>query len=163
MTAAQATVQRGLLAVLFLLAPTVLRAQQPAAPLGPKTGQEAETVKPRNPPSAEAIARWISELDSDVFDSRENATVKLVEAGLPAIGPVKKVLADSGSLEVTTRALHVLRELGLANDLDTQDAARSALEELARDPTSVGRRAATAIIWLNEQRSAQTIVALEKL
>ncbi|HZL89988.1 MAG TPA: PDZ domain-containing protein [Pirellulaceae bacterium] len=162
MTAAQATVRGGLLAAIGLLAPALLLAQQPAPATG-KADQVPAAGKPRNPPSAEAIARWISDLDSDVFDNRENATVRLVEAGLPAIGPVKKVLQDTGSLEVTTRALHVLRELGLATDLDTQDAARLALEELARDPTSIGRRAATTIAWLNEQRSAQTIAALEKL
>ena len=38
-------------------------------------------------PTAEAIARWIVELDSDVFDNRENATLKLVEAGAAAVEP----------------------------------------------------------------------------
>jgi PDZ domain-containing protein len=164
MTAAQATVRWGLLAAACgLLGSAWVQAQEPPAPATPQANQVPAAVKPGPPPSAEAIARWLAELDSDVFDSRENATARLVEAGLPAIGPVKKVLLESGSLEVTTRGLHVLRELGLSTDLDTQDAARTALEELARDPTSVGRRATSAIAWLNEQRSAQTIAALEKL
>jgi PDZ domain-containing protein len=118
---------------------------------------------PRNPPSPELIARWIAELDSDVFDNRENATLKLVDAGAGAVEPIKKTLQTSGSLEVTTRAFHVLRQLGLSAELDVQEAARSALEELAREPTSVGRRAEAAIALLNEQRSTQTIEALEKL
>lgn len=120
-------------------------------------------AKPRDPATPQAIEHWIGELDSDVFDNRENATLKLVEAGAPAVEPVKKILQTSGSLEVTTRALHVLRELGLSADLDVQEAARTALEDLAREPTSVGRRADGAIAWLNDQRSSQTIDALEKL
>lgn len=120
-------------------------------------------AKPRDLPSAETIARWIVELDSDVFDNRENATLKLVEAGAPAVEPIKKVLQTSGSLEVTTRALHALRELALSVDLEVQEAARTALEELAREPTSIGRRSEAAIAWLNDQRSTQTIDALEKL
>lgn len=164
MTAAQATVRWGLLAAACgLLGPAWVQAQEPPAPATPQANQVPAAVKPGPPPSAAAIARWLAELDSDVFDSRENATASLVGAGLPAIGPLKKVLLESGSLEVTTRGLHVLRELGLSTDLDTQDAARTALEELARDPTSVGRRATSAIAWLNEQRSTQTIAALEKL
>ena len=129
------------------------------------TAQEATSPagKPRNPPSSEMLARWIADLDSDVFDNRENATLKLVEAGQGAVEPVKKVLQSSGSLEVTTRGLHVLKELGLSIDLETQEAAREALDQLSREPTSVGRRAGAAIALLNEQRSAQTIAALEKL
>jgi hypothetical protein len=164
MTAAQATVRWGLLAAACgLCAAAWLHSQEPPAPQTPQANQVPAPQQPRAKPSAETIAQWIRDLDSDVFDTRENATVKLVETGLPAIGPVKKVLLESGSLEVTTRAMHVLRELGLSTELDTQDAARASLEELARDPTSVGRRAAAAIVWLNEQRSAQTIAALEKL
>ncbi|MEX2027602.1 MAG: PDZ domain-containing protein, partial [Pirellulaceae bacterium] len=133
------------------------------APPPPRGNPAAATAKPRDPPSGETIARWISELDSDVFDNRENATLKLVEAGAPAVEPIKKVLQTSGSLEVTTRALHALRELALSIDLEVQEAARTALEELAKEPTSIGRRSEGAIAWLNDQRSSQTIDALEKL
>src|SRR5688572_3931612 len=55
------------------------------APPPPSGNPSPPAAKPRDPPSPETIARWISELDSDVFDNRENATVKLVEAGAPAV------------------------------------------------------------------------------
>ncbi len=122
-----------------------------------------DAPQPRKAAAPEGISRWILELDSDVFDNRENASLKLSQAGVPAVDPVKKVLQTSGSLEVTTRALHVLRELGMSTDLETQEAARDALEELAREPTSIGRRCETVIVWLNDQRSNMTIEALEKL
>ncbi|HUE70244.1 MAG TPA: PDZ domain-containing protein [Pirellulaceae bacterium] len=144
-----------------LLAASLACAQE--APPPPGGNPASSAAKPRDPPSAETIARWIVELDSDVFDNRENATLKLVEAGAPAVEPIKKVLQTSGSLEVTTRALHALRELALSVDLEVQEAARAALEELAREPTSIGRRSEAAIAWLNDQRSTQTIEALEKL
>ena len=131
----------------------------------PAFAQDASLINKKSPapPSPEDIARWVADLDSDVFDNRENATLKLVEAGPAAVEPVKKVLQTSGSLEVTTRGLHVLKELGLSIDLETQEAAREALENLASEPTSVGRRAHAAIALLNDQRSSQTIDALEKL
>lgn len=164
MRVAQPITRGGLIAAAFTITAAVsLCAQDPPVAAPPQSGQSPPPAEPRDPPSAGAIARWIGELDSDVFDTRENATLKLIEAGMPAVTPIKKVLQSSGSLEVTTRALHVLRELGMSTDLDVQDGARSALEELARDPTSIGRRASAAIAWLNEQRSSQTIDALEKL
>jgi hypothetical protein len=137
-----------------------------AAWAGSASSQEppaAAGTKAQAPPTADEIARWAAELDSDVFDTRENATLKLAEAGAVAIEPVKKVLEANISLESTTRSLHVLRELGMSNDLEVQELARGALEDLARKPTSIGRRASAAIAWLNEQRAVQTADALEKL
>jgi hypothetical protein len=151
----------GLLAAGLLLASAV-GAQDAPAPVS-RNSSPAATSQPKDPPTPETIARWITELDSDVFDNRESATLKLAEAGVPAVAPIKKILQTSGSLEVTTRALHVLRELALSVDLEVQEAARAALEELAREPTLIGRRSEAAIAWLNDQRSTQTIDALEKL
>lgn len=153
-----ATTRLSAMLLLGLLAVTSAAGQESAgnAPV------KADQVK-GDQASADQVARWIAELDSDSFDSRENASERLVKAGLPAVSPLKEALTASTSLEVTTRAFHILRELGLSTDLDTQDAARTALEELSRDPTSVGRRAESAIAWLNEQRASQTIEALQKL
>lgn len=142
---------------LMLLAVASAVAQEPSAER-PSQAQSAV-----NAPSSEDIERWIAELDSDVFDNREAATLKLISAEAAAIEPVTRVLEQSGSLEVTTRGLLVLKELGLSDDLDVQDASRTALEKLAATPTSIGRRAKTSIAQLNRQRSAQTIAALEKL
>lgn len=131
--------------------------------LGSISAQEAkEPALPKRPATPEEIAKWAQDLNSDEFLARENATLGLIAAGIPAVAPTKKVLATD-SLEATTRALHVLRELGLSSDLDVQEAARSALEDEARQATAVGKRAATAIAWLNEQRSSQTVRDLEAL
>lgn len=142
-----------------------------AACVGVVRGGEAEAPKevakqaPKAPqPSATPaqLAKWAKDLDSDEFLAREEATLKLAAAGTPAIPHVKPIVS-APSLEASTRALHVLREIGLSSDVDTQDAAREALEEIARQPSPLGKRATGTIAWLNQQRSSQTIRDLEQL
>lgn len=112
---------------------------------------------------AEQWVTWAGELDSDEFLVRETATLGLIAAGKGAIEPLKQVLAGE-SREATTRAVYVLQQLGSAEDLETQDAARTVLEETAGSQrNSVGRRAAAAILVLNEQREEQAVEQLTRL
>lgn len=141
------------------IAPADEAAAPPKRTTAPK--EKAEPA-PQRPATPQELAQWAKDLDSDEFLAREEATLKLAASGSAAIKHVKPVLATS-SLEATTRALHVLRELGLSSDLDTQDAARETLEEISRQDTTLGKRAAKSIAWLNEQRSSQTIRDLENL
>jgi hypothetical protein len=142
------------------------RGDEAAAPTSKKSPKESpkEAAKqaPQRPATPAELEKWAKDLDSDEFLAREEATVKLSAAGTPAIKYVQP-LVSVPSLEASTRALHVLREIGLSSDLDVQDAARIALEEISKLPSPVGKRASRTVAWLNEQRSGQTIRDLEQL
>jgi hypothetical protein len=53
------------------------------------------------------ISRWVDELESDQFDTRERAQKSLVEAGDAALAAVAEA-ARHGSLESSTRSINVL-------------------------------------------------------
>ncbi len=131
-----------------------------AAPQG--SAKAAPKEAPKRPATPAELEKWAKDLDSDEFLAREEATLRLAAAGTPAIKHVQP-LVSSPSLEASTRALHVLREIGLSSDLDTQDAVRESLEEIAKQPSPMGKRATRTVAWLNEQRSSQTIRDLEQL
>src|SRR5205814_6972441 len=63
------------------------------------------------------------------------------------------------------RALFVVRQVGLAADMDSQDQAGQLLAELAerKEAPALARRAAATLVELTEQRSAQAIDELERL
>jgi hypothetical protein len=110
------------------------------------------------------IDQWIRQLDAPEFLTRETAMLRLVDAGtdvLPALRPV----LNGGSLEATSRALFVVRQLGLAADLDAQDQAGQLLADLAerKETPALARRAAAALAELIQQRSAQSLAELERL
>lgn len=114
--------------------------------------------------SPEQIATWIAELDADVFDTRETAMLNLWASG-SAVLPSLRTMLKKGSLEATTRALFVIRQLGLAADLDAQDDAGQLLVELSEqtEALALARRAAATLADLTAQRSAQAVAALEEL
>ena len=87
------------------------------------------------PPTPEQLAQWAKDLDHDAFLVREEATLQLVRAGLPAVETCRQVL-QKPSAEAGSRALHVLHQLALSNNVDLLDAARSALEDVTRGKTS---------------------------
>jgi hypothetical protein len=114
-------------------------------------------------PTAAEIDRWVRQLDSNEFIRRKVATQNLIKAGRPAIAPLAEVLRGS-NLEVTTRAIHALRELALQGDDDTEAEARLALESVARTrPTAASRLAGDAIVALNEQRQQRAVDRLRQL
>ena len=145
-------------AILSAACGNVVRGDEAAAPAVKATPQEA----PKRPATPAELEKWARDLDSDEFLTREEATQKLVAAGTPAIKYVQPIVSVP-SLEASTRALHVLRDIGLSSDLDTQEAVRSALEVIAKEPSPAGKRASRTTAWLNEQRSSQTIRDLEQL
>jgi hypothetical protein len=126
-------------------------------------GQDAIPVKPIQA-TPEQIAGWIRELDSIEFDTRETATLNLIASGSTVLPSLRPVLTK-GTLEATSRALYVIRQLGLAADLDAQDDAGQLLNELSEQtelPT-LARRAAATLADLTLQRSSQAVAALEEL
>ena len=114
-------------------------------------------------PAAELLAKWGRELDHDEFLVREEATQQLVRAGLPAVEVCRRVL-QTATPESGSRALHVLHQLALSNDLPLLDGARSALEEVTRGKSSpLKSRAEDVLAQLNAQRQAITLGELEGL
>lgn len=138
------------------------RGDEAAVPKSSKAPAKESPKTPTRPATPAELEKWAKELDSDEFLAREEATLKLVAAGAPAIKYVRP-LVSSPSLEASTRALHVLRDIGLSSDIDTQDAVREALDQIAKQTSPVGKRANRTVAWLNEQRSSQTIRDLEQL
>jgi hypothetical protein len=128
------------------------------APLPIKPGKAAA-----QPATPEQLARWASELDHDEFLVREEATQNLARAGLPAVEVCRKVLQQP-TPESGSRAMHVLHQLALSNDLDLLDGARNALEEMTRRKgTPLKSRAEEVLTQLNAQRQAITLGELEGL
>ncbi len=124
---------------------------------------ESQTEAARSAPSTADIRLWIQQLDSNEFVMRKAATENLIQAGQAAIAPLSEALNGS-NLEVTTRAIHALRELSLQGDEATETEARKALERIARTrPTSASRLAADALVALNELRQQRAIDRLKKL
>jgi hypothetical protein len=114
--------------------------------------------------SKEEIAGWVHELDADEFLTRETAMLQLLEAGPAVLAALKPVLTG-GSLEATSRALFIVRQIGLTADIDTQDQSGQLLAELAgrNEAPALARRAAAALAELTEQRGVQAITDLENL
>jgi len=124
---------------------------------------EEPTAAKTPPPTAEQLAQWGRELDHDVFLVREEATQQLVRAGLPAVEICRRVLRQP-TPESGSRAMHVLHQLALSNDLTLLDGARGALEEVTRGKSSpLKARAEEVLAQLNSQRQAVTLAELEGL
>jgi hypothetical protein len=114
--------------------------------------------------SEQQIAAWIKALDADEFHDRETAMLQLLEAG-PAVLPALRPILTGGSLEATSRAFFVVRQLGVSDSEEAQQQAAELLTELAsrNEAPAMARRAAAALAELTQQRSARALVELEKL
>ncbi len=131
-------------------------------------GQEDLRAKvPAKQPSViapEQVTTWVRDLDADVFAKREQATDGLIEAGLPAVKGLAKLDLARQNLEVVTRGLHVLQELALSDDRETEDAARDVLESLSSSTNlAASRRASATLATLNSLRQGRAIEELQKL
>ena len=95
--------------------------------------------------SGEDIARWIKELDSDKFATRDRASNRLADSGERAIDAVAAATA-SESREVATRSIETLKRLMQAPDKSTSEKAKAALEKLAQgENEAAARRAKQAL------------------
>ncbi|WP_425614737.1 PDZ domain-containing protein [Anatilimnocola sp. NA78] len=122
-----------------------------------------ETPKAESLATPEQLSLWAKELDHDSFVVREDATHSLIRAGKPAVDVCRKVL-QSPNAETGARALHVLHQLALSNDIDVLESARTALEEVTQGKTSPLKvRADEVLAQLNAQKQAITLSELEGL
>jgi hypothetical protein len=130
---------------------------------GPATADSQEPEPQAVSHSPAEVRQWVRDLDSDSFLQREIATKKLIDAGVVSIEPLVAALSEN-NLEVTTRAIYVLRELALSNDPESEQAARKILEETARPRgTSAARRARETLARLDRIRRERSLDELKEL
>ena len=116
-----------------------------------------------DPADSQRIATWVAQLSAGQYYVRDAATRNLISAGRAAVKAVLEAVDDS-DLEVTTRGVFVLQQLGMAGDLETEQAARLALEKLAAARvTAAARRAADALETLHELKQDQALKQLQQL
>jgi hypothetical protein len=95
--------------------------------------------------SDEQIAKLIAQLDAERYAERQAASQKLEAAGKAAIPSLAK-LAVGDSLEATVRAIDLLKKFYGASDEATKQAAKEALETVAKsDQKAAAKRAQDAL------------------
>ena len=115
-----------------------------------KAAEKAAAPAPA-PPSADEIAALVKQLDSDKFAERQAASDKLSEIGKPAIGAVAEA-AGGESLEVTVRAIDILKKMLESSDKATKEGAKGALGKIAKsERPAAARRAGDALKELEEK------------
>ena len=123
----------------------------------PDDGQEAsEDAAPK--PDAQ-IANWISQLDSDEFKVREQATQGLTKAGLKALPAVLKA-TNSKRVEVRSRAFEILFALSTSNDQATANAVQTALEKILQSQDRLRVARAKKILEHSRNRAIQILLKL---
>jgi hypothetical protein len=118
-------------------------------------GNEAPAAEKVSP---EQVAAWIEDLNSDSFVRREKATTRLAEAGVVALAPLAEA-ADSGSLEVASRAVRLLLELARNDDPANSLVALEHISKLQNRP--VERAAAESMLAsMRERRAIEELTRL---
>jgi hypothetical protein len=122
-----------------------------------RAADEAPPVKVAEPPSvggaAAEIDRLVAELDAPRYSERQSASEKLGALGAAAIPALEKA-AKGESLEVTTRAIELLKKLLDASETSTRADARQALQRLAKCDRPKAARLAEDTLKVKEQEDA---------
>jgi len=133
----------------FSFATGISQAEEPAAT------QAGSVIAPEQP---KQIVQWVTQLDDDRFDTRQRAQQQLEQAGQAALEAVAAI-AQTGSLESSTRAINILLKW---SESPQQDLRLAALEKLANLPDRP-RESAMAARLLADAREAAAIEALTRL
>jgi hypothetical protein len=131
-----------LIVMLFAACPSILTAEETAAP--PQV-------------TSDQVSQWVAELDSNLFDDRDRAQKSLAEAGEAAIDAVSRA-AREGSLECSTRAVNILLGWSEADDHKLVLAALEKLATMENHP----KQATLAKGLLADVRENIALEALEK-
>ena len=123
--------------------------KQPAEEQKPKEEQKpVQDEKPQQPEDKalqEEIKRMVEQLTAERFSERQEASRRLAEIGKPAI-PALTERALGDSLEGIIRSIDILRGLYRSGDEATRQAAKEALEKIAKaENPSAARRAEDAL------------------
>lgn len=114
-------------------------------------------------PGDAAIRLWISQLGSNDYGVRQEATRNLERAGRAAL-PAVAAAAQQDDLEVTTRAVAILRTMLETGEGATEDAAAAALEKVAHaQATSAARLAADILVEYEQLRQDRAIEEIRRL
>ncbi len=101
-----------------------------------------ETAAAEKPTDLDAL---IEQLNAPEFAARQEASRKLSEAGKAVFPQVEKA-AETGSREVATRAIEILRTHFRGGDLETKEAAKASLDRLAKSGNpAAAQRASDAL------------------
>jgi hypothetical protein len=101
-------------------------------------GEEQAATETANPASTEDIAGWIKALDDAHYREREQASQRLLSAGMPALGPLLTV-ANSDQPEPADRAIWILRSMGRSPDNTLALAALEHVVQLTNRPAIVSK------------------------
>jgi hypothetical protein len=122
----------------------------------PKTQDpKAASAADRTPSPSDSIARLVEQLDAPRFADREAASAKLAALGKTTIPALSKAAA-SESAEASARAIDLLRKLLDASDPATSDAAKIALEALAKNDRQTLARRAQEVLRTNQEEQRRT-------
>lgn len=102
---------------------------------------EPIAAAPASAATAEEIAGWIRDLDSDDYDLREAATTRLQAAGPGALEPLTRALL-SPSAEVADRANLILQRIAGQSDESILDQLTAAIQKLNSKRASIAKIAA---------------------
>ncbi len=123
-------------------------AKEAPAPRDDAGKPDTAEAKPTDQPiaaTAEQLQQWIQDLVSPKFATRQAASQKLVQSGKAGMEAVAGA-AKTDDLELATRCLAVLTEGLSSKSEDVQQAARTALQNLAKSENkSVAQRARAAL------------------
>ena len=121
------------------------------------------TDRKADEPTSDEINRWIAQLDSDEYWTREDANKRLFRAGKAAVGALSQA-ARSEKLEVSMRTIGVLARFLDAEDATIEFAAETALEEIAAGRvTSSAAHADTALAGYRGNRQDRVLAKLRQL
>jgi hypothetical protein len=114
-------------------------------PALPAIGSEPSAITA----AEEELPRLISQLDAEQFAQRQAASTRLAHMGRAAL-PILESAAESGSREISSRALGILRQHLLGDDNELQHAATAALERISHSGSlPIARQASSALQFLN--------------
>jgi hypothetical protein len=122
-----------------------------------RAADEPSSTKGAEAPSvggaAAEIERLAAELDAPRFSERQSASEKLAALGAAALPALEKA-AGGESLEVTTRAIELLKKLLDSSEASTEADARQALQRLAKSDRPKASRLAQDVLKVKEQEDA---------
>ncbi len=94
------------------------------------------------PSTAEDVTQLVQQLDAPEFSERQEASRKLSEAGRGVFPQIEKA-AESGTREVASRGIEILKNHFQGGDDETKQAAKAALERLAKGGNPAAAQRAT--------------------
>ncbi len=108
------------------------------------------------------VPRWVADLDAASYETRHQATEKLIATGgLPAIESLQTAVREGASTETQLRAFHILAAIAVSGGQLEEEAAHEAIETIASS-SDVGR-ARRARLILEQVRRTYENRALTRL